>query len=333
LMEELRAKREQLAEQIEPMVQKFYEKMGWDFNPAETQKPRLTVQGGIGNSGEQRRMMEYYGADATGWGTPFLLVPEATPVDEFTLEQLRVARKEDLYLSDASPLGVPFNNLRNSYSEQYMRQRYESGRPGSPCPKGFLVSNTEFTEVEICTASHAYQKQKLPAIDGMEPGSDKDQSLQYVLAKQCICDHLANSALIALGEARPSAAPQAVCPGPNLAWFNELYSLRQMIDHIYGRIDSLVPQERPHMFAAEVELYVDHFERLMHKGESTVDYMTVFRTNLLDGMEYCINVAKGEAYGDENLASIPPMVQAQRERLEALWIEYQSRIAVPAAAQ
>jgi hypothetical protein len=35
------------------------------------------------------------------------------------------------------------------------------GRPGSSCPKGYLVSNTEFTETPICTASRQYQKLKI----------------------------------------------------------------------------------------------------------------------------------------------------------------------------
>jgi hypothetical protein len=76
----------------------------------------ITVQGGVGTAGEHIFLRSHYGVERTGWGTPFLLVPEATTVDDATLEQLIAARKEDLYLSQSSPLGVPFNNLRHSAS-------------------------------------------------------------------------------------------------------------------------------------------------------------------------------------------------------------------------
>ena len=33
-------------------------------------------------------LMKYYELDGTGWGTPFLLVPEATNVDNSHLEKL-----------------------------------------------------------------------------------------------------------------------------------------------------------------------------------------------------------------------------------------------------
>ncbi len=52
--------------------------------------------------------------DSIGWGTPFLLVPEVTNVDEKTLTLLSSAGEDDLYLSNTSPLGVPFNSLRGN---------------------------------------------------------------------------------------------------------------------------------------------------------------------------------------------------------------------------
>ena len=110
---------------------------------------RITVQGGIGTASEDRFLREYYEVDGTGWGSPFLLVPEATNVDDGTRRRLADASKEDFYLSDASPLGIPFNNLRRSSSEEQMRRRVKEGRPGSPCTKKYLVSNTEFTAWSI----------------------------------------------------------------------------------------------------------------------------------------------------------------------------------------
>jgi hypothetical protein len=55
---------------------------------SETPTQRITAQGGIGTANEDRFLREYYHLDGTGWGSPFLLVPEATNVDERTLNDL-----------------------------------------------------------------------------------------------------------------------------------------------------------------------------------------------------------------------------------------------------
>src|SRR5690606_14018574 len=117
--------------------------------------------GGIGTAEENSFLMDYYNLDGTGWGSPFLLVPEATNVDEDTLDRLVVAKQSDFYISGSSPLGVPFNNFKGSSSEAMRLERIKRGRPGSPCKKKFLVSNTEFTEKPICTASREYQSLKI----------------------------------------------------------------------------------------------------------------------------------------------------------------------------
>src|SRR3989339_1373727 len=73
----------------------------------------VTVQGGVGKSSEHEFLLRYYGVKSVGWGSPFLLVPEVMNVDDYTLHKLAAAGEEDLYLSDISPLGVPFNSLRD----------------------------------------------------------------------------------------------------------------------------------------------------------------------------------------------------------------------------
>ncbi|MFO7846620.1 MAG: hypothetical protein R6V27_08665 [Balneolaceae bacterium] len=167
VLREFRENREQLVETFQPMVQRFYESKGWNYPelPAGEINPKITVQGGIGTNGEMRRLLEDFEMDGTGWGSPFLLVPEATCVDNFTSNLLANAGEKELYLSNVSPLGVPFNNIRGSGSELHTKELVEKGKPGSKCPKGFLVSNTEFTENPICTASAEYQILKINSID------------------------------------------------------------------------------------------------------------------------------------------------------------------------
>ena len=82
--------------------------------PVQKLPIKITAQGGVGTSDEQDFLINHYNLDSVGWGTPFLLVPEVTTVDENTKSKLIKAKEDDLYLSKVSPLGVPFNNLRNN---------------------------------------------------------------------------------------------------------------------------------------------------------------------------------------------------------------------------
>lgn len=335
ILKEIREKREQL-DQFKPAIAKYYQAMGWDAEAVlKAPAPRVTVQGGIGTHAEDRRMTEYYNIDGTGWGSPFLLVPEASPVDAYTREQLAASTPEDLYLSEASPLGVLFNNLRRSGSEQWHQKRIAEGRPGSACPKGFLQNNTEFTDHVICTASHLYQRRKLEEIAALEASEERKAALRERLyQKACICDHLGNSGLIFLGLETMDKAPQAICPGPNIAWFNRTYSLREMVDHIYGRIADLTPRERPHMFAKEVEMYGDWFAMQVGFWEGDKDYAAWLRTaaaNLFEGMDYCVEVAKEIPYPGENLASIPESVAKERVRLQEQLALLESKMAALAS--
>ena len=63
---------------------------------------------GIGTYEEDKFLHRHYNIESTGWGTPFLLVPEATTVDEATLKLLCAAKEKDVVLSRNSPLGVRF---------------------------------------------------------------------------------------------------------------------------------------------------------------------------------------------------------------------------------
>lgn len=330
LLKEFHDKREQLSSAVQPLIESYYDKEydgflpGWKIN-----QPRLTVQGGIGVSGEAQRLLQDFNMDATGWGSPFLLVPEATTVDRPTRNLLVNAKEQDLYLSGVSPLGVPFNNVRNTGSEQWHKKRIEKDKPGSPCPKGFLEANTEFTKQPICTASNQYQLLKLDQIAQSDMTEDqKEQEREKVLGKACLCDHLGNGALIDLGILAEHRAPQAICPGPNIAYFDGEYTLREMVDHIYGRSESLVPAGRPHMFAKEIVLYVDYFKELAEQAggsESELKKLEKFRKNLADGMNYCLEIAASKAYQDENLASIPDTVGQQKKRLDDIFSQLHSK--------
>jgi hypothetical protein len=89
----------------------------------------------------------------------------------------------------------------------------------------------------------------------------------------------------------------AVCPGPNLIYFSRILSLKEMIDHIYGRINVLNPQRvRPHVFINELRLYVNYLKDLVLKASvkmssKEADTFAEFRKNLREGIEYYKNMA------------------------------------------
>jgi len=330
-LRDFKEKRELLTREFQPLIQKYYKNMGWKYPESVLNtRPLITVQGGIGANGEVRRLTEDFSIDLTGWASLFLLVPEATCVDVRTRELLKHAGEEELYMSDVSPLEIPFSNVRKTGSEIWTRNRVAKGKPGSPCPKHFLVSNTEFTKTPICLASRQYQKMKLEQIRNMEVSDgEKERLCRKVVEKTCICDHLGNGALIALGIAKEKSAPQSICPGPNIAWFNKIYTLKEMADHIYGRGPSLVSSERPHMFANEIVMYVDYFEKqVTHCTYTPREIRTLqeFKNNLEEGMDFCLSIAQRQPYQGENLASIPSCVERQRARLKSIYASFEKKV-------
>lgn len=291
ILEEFRSRRAELAAELFALWRRALAQKGQAV-PDAAPPIRLTVQGGVGTAEEHVFLREHYGVDSVGWGSPFLLVPEATNVDAETLAALVAATPDDYFLSDASPLGVPINNFRRSSSERQRRQRIDARRPGSPCFKKFLAFNTEFTEAPICTASRQYQHLKLRELAARPPAENGDAAgaaNAAITDKECLCEGLGASALLAHGVAPAHGlSAVAICPGPNLAFFSRVCSLGQMVDHIYGRGSVLNRVVRPHMFVNELRLYVAYLERMLTRaaGIGGACELDTFRSNLLAGIAY-----------------------------------------------
>jgi hypothetical protein len=259
---------------------------------------RITVQGGIGTSEEDEFLRKHYEVDGTGWGTPFLLVPEATTVDANTLQLLSKAEEQDVVLSKNSPLGVRFYYLKGTTAEKEKMMRVSLGMPGSPCTEKYLVSNTEFGTQPICTASHRYQKKKIEQLQSLNLSKEEyDRQLQEVVDKECLCVGLSNAAVKEYALTPFSRRNGInVCPGPNIAYFSQVVSLKKMVDHIYGRANVLQNEERPHMFVKELTLYVDYWNELLSDMKGVVDnkrkaYVENFYQNLMQGISYYRNLA------------------------------------------
>lgn len=323
ILEEFKKNKQELTEMLHAVLNGWRAKQG--LQPFATHPDlRITVQGGIGTVNENEFLLKYYNVDATGWGTPFLLVPEVANVDEEHLEKLVAATNKDVFLSSSSPLGIPFWNLRNSASEEARRERIREGCPGTSCPKGILSLNTEFTPVPICRASHTYQTLKLEAIDEAVAAAEltaeqADETRREVLAKSCICHDLGGSAKIRYG-VEPDATP-AICCGPNIRYFSAIATLEQMVGHIYGRLSLLTSSERPHMFVEEIRVYVDHLQDEARKlalglGQQKEKYYQEFKANLLEGIEYYTRLA-GQLVSEQREHFLDDL-QALRDELESI---------------
>lgn len=288
ILEEFKNKRSELRQVLFDTCQKALSEKGNQPLPENIQ-PKITYQGGIGTAAEDRFLMDHYNLDGTGWGSPFLLVPEATSVDPDTLDRLIKSRKSDYYLSHASPLGIPFNNLRISSGEEQRLSRIEKNRPGSPCYKKFLSFSTEFSSKPICTASREYQSLKLKQFAA---GKTTQSEMAEVLEKDCLCEGLSASVILSQGEEpRRNLKAVTICPGPNLAYFKGIFSLKEMLDHIYGKANIALDPERPQVFVKELQLYVQHLQHEISKGlpektQKFESYVEKFKSNLSQGITY-----------------------------------------------
>tara|TARA_B110000196_G_scaffold43286_1_gene33590 strand:+ start:15105 stop:16886 length:1782 start_codon:yes stop_codon:yes gene_type:complete len=293
--------------------------------PKKTLVLKITAQGGVGTAEEHDFLIKHYELDSVGWGTPFLLVPEVTNVDDKTRMQLVKAKEKDLYLSNVSPLGVPFNNLRNSSKDAEKLQKVKDGKPGSPCPRRYLAFSTEYDEKGVCTASRLYQKNKIEEL-GV---SDE------ITEKVCLCMGLSAAAVITNGiETRESTAV-SICPGPNMAYFDKLLSLEDMTKHIYGLENFMSRTDRPNMFVKELNLYMEFLKNKLEEAKKDWNkkqekYFNRFLENMNEGIAYYTNMFDGlkdkyEQTKQETLASL----EKTKSNLALLALEVEALKIIP----
>ena len=254
---------------------------------------KITAQGGVGTAEEHQFLLDHYKVDSVGWGTPFLLVPEVTNVDDNTRNKLTKAKEEDLYLSSISPLGVPFNTLKGNTKDDERLENIAKGRPGSSCPKKYLVSNKEFTERSICSASRQYQNLKLKELEDKNLSTTEYQE-QYekIVDKSCICVGLGTSSLLTNNlETKVEGSGVSICPGPNMAYFSKIMSLKEITDHIYGRLNVITRTDRPNMFIKELKIYLEFLKNKLDEFKENMNdkhekYLLNFADNLKEGINY-----------------------------------------------
>ncbi len=263
--------------------------------PEQALDLKITVQGGVGIGDEHEFLLENYKVDSVGWGSPFLLVPEATSVDNKTRELLANAKEKDLYLSGISPLGVPFNTIKGTTNEYHKQKRIHNNKAGSSCPKKYLALSKEFGPEGICTASKKYQDVKIQELEAkrseISPNTYENAKVK-ITEKSCLCVGLANVSYLE-NDIKIKGQEQgvAVCPGPNMAYFDKEVSLSKMMQHIYGNEAVITQTNRPNMFVKELKMYVDFLKNEIATISEEVTTKQIkkwgaFKNNLFNGITY-----------------------------------------------
>ena len=59
----------------------------------------------------------------------------------------------------------------------------------------------------------------------------------------------------------------SICPGPNLAYFSKKMSLKEMVDHIYGRANMISRTDRPNIFINELKIYIEYLKNKIEEAK------------------------------------------------------------------
>ncbi|WP_218598957.1 hypothetical protein [Polaribacter sp. NJDZ03] len=331
VLKEFKENKETLINQTQELMQQAL-KDADRIIPTKNLELKITTQGGVGTGEEHSFLLEEYQLDSVGWGSPFLLVPEATSVDEKTVAQLAKAKEQDLYLSNSSPLGVPFNTLKGNTKDVQRQMLIDKGRPGTSCPNKFIALNHEFKDTGLCTASREYQHLKLKEIDALEISSEeKEKKINQVTEKSCICVGLGTSTLILNNlSTKKIGEGVSVCPGPNMAYYDKIMSLCDITDHIYGRKNMMTRTDRPNVFVKELSLYITHLQDKVNEAKATIDKkqlrtLTKFKKNLEAGIEYYneLFLAKKEAFKDSKEALLTSL-KIEQQKLVLIGVEIEN---------
>src|SRR5690554_1727443 len=294
ILEEFKTKKEELIQSAHELLTKALEAKNLPV-PKEPMGLKITAQGGVGTAAEHDFLLQHYQIDSVGWGSPFLLVPEATSVDEETRNLLANAKEEDFYLSNISPLGVPFNTVKGMSNDFWKQKRIDNNKAGSSCPKKLLALNKEYDSEGMCTASKKFQDIKIAELEAQKENLtavEIEKRKAKIFEKSCLCVGLVNAAYLENDmEIKGQQQGVVICPGPNLAYFDKIVSLSDMVKHIYGKNNILQDNNRPNMFVKKLQMYVDHLKKGV--AECTENMTTVqvkkwsaFKSNLQSGIDY-----------------------------------------------
>lgn len=326
ILEEFKTKREELINATHVLLVKALEIKEMPI-PSKPLPIKVTAQGGIGTAEEHEFLLDNYNLETIGWGSPFLLVPEVTSLDNETRNLLAKAKEDDFYLSNISPLGVPFNSIKGVSNDFWKQKRIDDNKAGSSCPKKFLALNKEYNEEGLCTASKKYQDKKLVELDENKnqlSTSEFTKQKALITEKACLCVGLANASYME-NDITIKGQQQGVviCPGPNLAYFDREISLTEMVQHIYGNTNIMLQSDRPNLFIKELKMYVDYLRNEVNVftndvKASQIKKWNLYRDNINQGIEYYEHLFKNTSFLKNNHDTINQQLNLYKVEINSI---------------
>ena len=328
ILKEFKEKKEQLIQSAHELLVKALKQKEM-FAPENPMELKITAQGGIGTAEEHEFLLEEYHLDAIGWGSPFLLVPEATSMDNETRTLLANAKEDDFYLSNISPLGVPFNSVRGTSNEFWKQKRIDENNAGSSCPKRLLALSKEHDEKGLCMASKKYQDIKLEELEAIKneiSETEFEKSKAKITEKACLCVGLVNAAYIE-NDIKIKGQQQGIviCPGPNLAYFDKEISLANMVKHIYGNMNVMTDANRPNVLVKELKMYVAYLRNEISDFSTEISAGQIkkwnsFKNNLTEGIKYYQDLFSNTEFFKEERAKIQKQIEQYQLELNEIEI-------------
>ncbi len=328
ILQEFKEKKEQLIQSAHELLVKALNQKEM-FTPEKPMELKITAQGGVGTAEEHEFLLEQYNLDAIGWGSPFLLVPEATSMDNETRTLLANAKEDDFYLSNISPLGVPFNSVRGTSNEFWKQKRIDENNAGSSCPKRLLALSKEHDEKGLCMASKKYQDIKLEELEAIKneiSETEFEKLKAKVTEKACLCVGLVNAAYLE-NDIKIKGQQQGIviCPGPNLAYFDKEISLANMVKHIYGNMNVMTDANRPNVLVKELKMYVAYLRNEISDFSTEISAGQIkkwnsFKNNLTEGIKYYQDLFSNTEFFKEERAKIQKQIEQYQLELNEIEI-------------
>ena len=80
-----------------------------------------------------------------------------------------------------------------------------------------------------------------------------------------------------------------------MAYYSKVMSLKEITNHIYGRMNVISRTDRPNMFIKELNIYIDFLKNKLEETKGTLDkkqekYFSTFSSNLNKGITYYNNL-------------------------------------------
>ena len=138
---------------------------------------------------------------------------------------------------------------------------------------------------------------KIKELDNSDISENEYQGrYNKIIEKTCTCVGLGTSALLAYDlDTKVEGEGVSVCPGPNIAYYSKIMSLKDITNHIYGRSNMISRIDRPNMFINELNIYIDFLKNKLNEVKFSLDkkqekYFAGFTENLKDGISYYQNL-------------------------------------------